>query len=96
MNAPYRGEPPFVASSDTSQAAAHSMKDAAKGLRGKVLASLGSEVGATCDQLETFLNLSHQTVSARIRELFLMGKIERIGERKTRSGRKAAVWRERR
>lgn len=48
--------------------------------------------GATCDEIESGLKLSHQTASARCTELKKCGKIIPIGLRETRSGRKAAVY----
>jgi len=49
--------------------------------------------GLTCDEVEELLHIKHQTASARIRELALTKRIEPIGGRPTRSGRKAVVWR---
>lgn len=50
--------------------------------------------GATCDEIEHLLALSHQTTSARCRRLAVLGRIVDSGERrKTRSGRNAVVWR---
>lgn len=48
--------------------------------------------GATCDEIERMLGLSHQTVSARVTEAKARGEIVPNGERRpTRSGRMAAV-----
>ena len=49
--------------------------------------------GATCDEIELALNISHQTASARCSELKASGLIHSIGIRPTRSGRGAAVLR---
>ena len=50
--------------------------------------------GATCEELEKATGLKHQTCSARLRDLYLAGAIERTGTlRPTSSGRMAAVWR---
>lgn len=49
--------------------------------------------GRTCDEIEEILFLRHQTVSARIRELKKEGTITGDGQRITRSGRNAIVWR---
>lgn len=89
----YDGTPPHEAPS-TSQAAAVSMKPAANRLQRQVEAVIGSTGprGATDDELEVLTGLKHQTVSARRRELYLLGRIRSIGERPTRSGRKAKVW----
>lgn len=49
-------------------------------------------VGATSDEVEISLRLSHQTVSARISELKASGELRDTGRRRpTRSGRGAAV-----
>jgi len=49
--------------------------------------------GITCDKLEQVLNMSHQTTSARIRDLVLVGKLVDSGRReKTRTGRPAICW----
>ena len=50
--------------------------------------------GATCEELEGILGMKHQTCSARLRDLAILGAIERTGTlRPTSSGRMAAVWR---
>ena len=52
--------------------------------------------GATCDELEHVLDLRHQTLSARVRELYLGGWIYRTTRRRlTRSKRQAIVYRAR-
>lgn len=49
--------------------------------------------GMTCDEVERETGLSHQSASARIRELALMNRIFDSGARRvTRSGRRATVW----
>ena len=49
--------------------------------------------GSTCDELEEVLDLSHQTLSARVRELWQEGFINRTDRtRMTRSGRQARVY----
>lgn len=49
--------------------------------------------GATCDEAEADLFLSHQTCSARFNELWRRGRIVDSGQRRpTRSGRKAIVF----
>jgi hypothetical protein len=89
----YDGKPPSEQVS-TSQAAAGSMKVVANTVRQKVLAVIEArgEHGATDDELEQALGMRHQTVSARRRELYLLGEIRTVGERRTRSGRLARVW----
>jgi hypothetical protein len=80
---------------DTSAAAADSMKRKALLLRERVLESIGARhsEGATCDQIEIALGLTHQTCSARFNELAKAGAIVDSGNRRpTRSGRKAIVY----
>lgn len=87
---------PYVAGSDTSKAAGESMAKAAPTLRARVLRTIRNHgnLGATDDQLEWLLHLPHQTISARRRELVIAGLVVDTGKRrKTRSGRKATVWR---
>ena len=91
--APYGGLPPSVSSSDTSREAAVSMSHVAHALRTKAYNYIVSHEGATCDEIENALNMRHQTASARVRELVLLGVIVNSGQRrKTRSGRSASVW----
>lgn len=52
-----------------------------------------ARIGATCDELELTLALSHQTCSARVREMARRGMIKDSGRtRPTRTGRQAIVW----
>jgi hypothetical protein len=87
-------EPPFVRGSDTSEAAAQSMMHTVGQLRTRVHRVIeSSPCGMTCDEVEVALKLRHQTASARVRELAIMGRIRDSGRRrKTRSGRSAVVW----
>lgn len=64
------------------------------GTRQRILEELQTwrEHGATCEQIEGFTRLSHQTCSARLSELKREGKIKVVGQRKTRSGSPAAVY----
>lgn len=85
---------PYVKGSSTSQAAAHSIA----GHLGKLEADVFNEikrcgrVGATVDEIEVALDMSHQTVSARVSTLGQRGVIINTGrKRKTRSGRAAFV-----
>jgi len=86
---------PFVRRSDTSKAAGDSVARSSRSVRVRVIAAITAAGlrGATCDQLELQLGLSHQTCSARIRELTKSGVIVDGGcRRPTRSGRGAVVW----
>lgn len=49
--------------------------------------------GMTCDELVRSLELPHQTVSARLSELKLSGAIVVVGQRPTRTGCMASVYR---
>ncbi len=87
---------PAFSNETTSKEAAKSMIDAAPSLRDKVFLFIktNTEYGATCEEVETALNLSHQCASARITELHQkVGSIIDSGlRRKTKSGREAIVW----
>ena len=78
----------------TSKAAFASIKPEASDLRAVVYQCIqATQGGAICEAIELALNLRHQTVSARIRELFQRGLIvDSLRRRPTRSGRAAVVW----
>lgn len=63
-------------------------------VRERVLAHVqGLAVGATCDEVERALGLSHQTASARITELLARGVLFDSGMRRpTVTGRTARVY----
>ena len=87
--------PPHVAGSDTSRAAAEAIRPHAPRQQDRALASIAARYsdGMTCDEVELELGLSHQTASARIRDLVKAGAIVDSGRRRpTRTGRKAAVY----
>lgn len=90
----YPASPGYVSGSKTSLAAAKSMVPSAGTVRAWVYGEIkrGRGKGRTCEEVEYALDLRHQTASARIRELFLDGIIEVIGERETSSGRRARVY----
>ncbi len=85
--------PPYNGT-DTSEAAAESIRERAPLLRQRVLNHIAAQPeGATCDEVEVATGLPHQTASARINELHRAGLIVDSGERRrTRSGRTAKVW----
>ena len=86
---------PSARGSDTSKAAAESVEHATGTLRATVLGVIKSwgAHGATCDEVELYTGLTHQTASARINELHKLSAINDSGRRrKTRSGRNAIVW----
>lgn len=62
--------------------------------RSAILRLLDQHGRLTCDEIEVYLQMRHQTASARCSELLRDETIERTGEkRETRSGSKAAVLR---
>lgn len=80
---------------ETSLQAHESQKDKAPNDGAKILQFIAksTETGCTCDEVETLLKFSHQTASARIRDLAKASKIKDSGlRRKTRTGRSATVW----
>ena len=93
----YRGSPGYVDGSDTSQAAAHSMRRVSGQQRAAVLAFLrgrGSH-GATDDEVEAALRLASSSERPRRRELELETPplvVRTLERRKTRRGRTAAVY----
>lgn len=92
--------PPHARNSETSRLAAESIAPDTARLRRKVLMFIShlSQDGVTCDQVEYFSGLSHQTTSARIKELKDRGMIQPLiidgapVRRPTRSGRTATVY----
>lgn len=90
----FDGTPPHVGT-DTSLEAAKSIRGDTSRLRSIVLRAIRARGprGATCDEIETELNMRHQTASARIRELVLAGHVvDSQQQRKTRSNRNAVVY----
>lgn len=86
---------PYVSSSDTSKAAAHSVRGDLQAMEKKVYSALwdAGMDGMTCDAVEVAIGMSHQSCSARIRGLAKLGRIIDTGRRApTRSGRSAVVW----
>jgi hypothetical protein len=76
-----------------SFAAHQSVKPDKVRLRLQVVAFISTrDDGATCDEVEQALHLSHQTVSARFTEAKALGEIALIGRRPTRTGRSAGVY----
>ena len=85
---------PYVKSSDTSRDAAESMRPHVSAIERAVLAWVRDwRMGATCDEVECGMGLSHQTASARLKGLADKGLIKDSGARRpTRSGRMARVY----
>lgn len=90
--APKKPKAPVV--QETSREAIKSQKDKAPTDCAAILSQLKRKpTGLTCDELETLLSMSHQTASARLRDLVMRGDIQDSGKRrKTRTGRTAIVW----
>ena len=93
---PLHGQPPSAPGSDTSEDAAESMSESAPSYRRRVLEFINSRgtVGATSDEVQAALGLTHQNGSARVSELANRYKliVDSGQKRRTRSGRKAVVY----
>jgi hypothetical protein len=90
---PYRGEPPAQSHSQTSIAAAASIKKSIGPLHKRILAYLKSNP-STDEEIMDALDMGGNTERPRRRELELMGRIIDSGKtRLTRSRRLAVVWR---
>jgi hypothetical protein len=90
----YPEVPGFVRGSDTSEAAARSlMPKTLTELQTRILQYISRRThGATCEEVEIALELTHQTCSARCTELVLKGWAYDTGQRRpTSSGRAARV-----
>lgn len=59
----------------------------------RILTFLGRNGSATCDEVERYTVMSHQTCSARFADLKRAGLIEPTTKRKTRTGCMAMAWR---
>jgi predicted Rossmann fold nucleotide-binding protein DprA/Smf involved in DNA uptake len=86
--APWSGAGPTA---ETSKAAAHAIRGDLNRLEQRVLDAIRARP-STCDEVEQATGLSHQTCSARVNALHFNGRILPIGQRPTRSGRKAVIW----
>jgi hypothetical protein len=77
---------------DTSREAYAAIKPKARRMRDMIYDLIEATM-ATCEQVEEWTGWPHQTVSARLRELSLEGRVVDTGfRRKTRSGRNAIVY----
>lgn len=88
-------EPPYVAHSETSRAAAESIEPDAATLRGKVLALLRQRrhQGATDEEMQAVLRMNPSTQRPRRIELCNADLVmDSNRHRNTRSGRRAVVW----
>lgn len=90
---PYNGEPPSQRHSDTSRAAAASIKGKVRDQHRLILGYLATAGGSTDEQLQRGLKMPANTERPRRCELTEMGLVEDSGLRGlTESGRKAVVW----
>jgi hypothetical protein len=93
LNRGHYPDAPGWSEPDTSRKAADSMEPHMGRLQALVLAAI-SACPRTARELEDDLDMRTQTVTGRIRELVLLGKVEDSGlRRRTDSGRSAKVWR---
>lgn len=77
----------------TSVGASQSVSTISSTLREQVFTFIKANGGKTCYEVETAMELRHQTASARIWELRHLGLVRDSGERrKTSSNRNAIVW----
>lgn len=87
----YAARVPF-SNPTTSKEAANSVRKDAHRLGGRVLDIIKAKP-STCDEIERMTGISHQTTSARIRQLALAGEVKDSGDKRpTSSGRRAIVW----
>ncbi len=86
---------PFAKNRPTSKAAAKGAAKNAATVREQIRSYITKrgDKGATCDEIETKLQLTHQSASARVYDLKAQGLIVASGTtRATRSGRQATVY----
>lgn len=84
---------PYTKGSDTSKAAAESMVEPSKNQRYLIWELISRCIhGATCQEVERYLDICHQSCSTRMMELRQMGRLKYNGKtRKTESNREANV-----
>ena len=94
----FGGTPPHE-DAETSREAAEAIRPHVNELEKIVLRAFAHSLsGLTCDEVEKWTGMWHQTASARMRELALKGLIKKVVvdgkplKRATRSGRLAFVW----
>lgn len=91
----FASPPPSVRGSVTSAAAADSLsRRALNQMHRDLLAYLATQPdGATDEDMQTALAMNPSTQRPRRIELVRRGLVVKVGEHKTRSGRRAAAWR---
>lgn len=58
----------------------------------ELMLRIDPKIGVTSDEAEVELGMSHQTCSPRFTDMKRDGELEWVGERPTRSGKKAGAW----
>jgi hypothetical protein len=85
---------PPHADADTSREAARAIEPEANRIRDEVAALIREAGGLTIDELAVRRGTTPNAMSPRVRELVILGRIEDSGgRRRTRTGRRAIVWR---
>lgn len=89
----FGGNPPAVAHSETSRAAAEAIAPKIGPMHEQIIEHLACIGGATDEEMQRHIRMSPNTQRPRRRELQLMGRIVDSGLRRpTSSGRDAVVW----
>lgn len=83
--------PPAIQGSDTSSAAAQSMRGKTASIRERVLLAL-RERPMTDEDLISAMGGGPSTIRPRRVELMKAGLVEKVGEAIGESGRRAAIW----
>lgn len=94
IRAPYRGEAPFQAHSETSKSAAKKIKKSIGPLHQRILDYLDAHPeGATDEHLCDAIGFCGSTERPRRRELELLSRVKDSGRTApTKSGRQAVIW----
>ena len=85
--------PDALSRTDTRLMAHRSIQPHVERLERIVLEHLQIFGPSTSDEVEQRLEMAHQTISARLTALHAKGLVITCGQRKTRSGRKARLYR---
>ena len=85
-------QPPYQRHSETSKAAADSVKESTQGMRRKVLSILSERGPMTDERISELTGIPPNTARPRRVELVELGLVKAMGKTKTRSGRSAVAW----